>query len=269
MVTHYRDYEQFKKVVLPFLLERPDTHQLILGILERGDEPLLMATAQEDDHRLVILQTIPEQAIVAGDVFSQEGIRKLARILDSPGFVGEQAILAPLLLPHSMYEVHMEQGMYALTEVEMPLVPENVVFRPISDDERQQALAFASGFLHEVETRPSERQLTQLHQSMTRHIQQGSLFGLFRGDMLVAMAAATRPTQTGITISYVYTPKELRGNGYASYLVAKLSEHLLKSYPVVTLYTDWSNQTANKIYQHVGFELVGRSLHIKKQERYR
>lgn len=269
MVTHYRDYEQFKTVVLPFLLERPDTHQLILGILERGDEPLLMATAQEDDRRLVILQTIPEQMIIAGDVFSKEGIRKLVRILDSPGFVGEQSILEPLLLPHSMYEVHMEQGMYALTNVEMPQVPKNVVFRSILDDERQQALAFASGFLYEVETRPSERQLAQLHQSMTRHIEQGSLYGLFSGRVLVAMAAATRPTQTGITISYVYTPEELRGNGYASYLVAKLSEHLLQSYPVVTLYTDWSNQTANKIYQHVGFELVGRSLHIKKQDRYR
>ncbi|KOP29713.1 GCN5 family acetyltransferase [Exiguobacterium sp. BMC-KP] len=269
MVTHYRDYEQFKMVVLPFLLERPDTHQLILGILERGDEPLLMATAQEGNRRLVILQTIPEQAIVAGDVFSKEGIRKLARILDSPGFVGEQSILEPLLLPHSIYDVHMEQGVYALTKVVMPRIPEGVIFKAIPKQESRHAIQFATGFLNEVESRPSDRQLTQLHQSMTRHIEQGSLFGLFSGSMLVAMAAATRPTQTGITISYVYTPKELRGNGYASYLVAKLSEHLLQSYPVVTLYTDWANQTANKIYQHVGFELVGRSLHIKKQERYR
>ena len=77
-----------------------------------------------------------------------------------------------------------------------------------------------------------------------------------------AVAQVGRPTKNGISISGVYTPRELRGRGYASNLVAQISENMLgngKSFCV--LYTDAGNPTSNKIYQNLGYEIVAESAH--------
>jgi len=55
----------------------------------------------------------------------------------------------------------------------------------------------------------------------------------------------------------VYTPPELRGRGYASALVARVTEHLLAGdREFCFLYTDLANPTSNRIYVNVGYELV-------------
>ena len=73
----------------------------------------------------------------------------------------------------------------------------------------------------------------------------------------VSMAATTRPTVNGISISYVYTPPELRRKGYASAIVASVSQLMLdKGRKFCTLYTDQSNPTSNSIYQKIGYKPV-------------
>jgi predicted GNAT family acetyltransferase len=55
----------------------------------------------------------------------------------------------------------------------------------------------------------------------------------------------------------VYTPPELRGRGYASALVARVTQHLLDGgRDYCFLYTDLANPTSNKIYVNVGYEYV-------------
>jgi hypothetical protein len=76
----------------------------------------------------------------------------------------------------------------------------------------------------------------------------------------VAMAAAGRPTRSGISISFVYTPAALRGRGYASNLVATLSRRLLESgRAFCVLYTDAANPTSNKLYEAIGYREIGTS----------
>ena len=268
MLTHYRDYESFKQVAIPLLERRPDVHQLPLGILERGDVPILMAIAEEGDRTIVVLQTIEEQAILAGDVFTYEGIRKLSRILNCPGYVGEQAIIEPLLASHSPFQVKMDQGIYTLTTV-IPPVTLDYEFRLIEERFAPQAVAFGWSFIQETGALPAtERSRLKNELTIRKHIEAETLFGLFDGEQLLAMASSSRPTASGVTISYVFTPPKWRKQGIASYLVACLSEHLLQQYPMVSLYTDWSNKTSNKIYQAVGFELTGRSMQITKRPKY-
>lgn len=73
----------------------------------------------------------------------------------------------------------------------------------------------------------------------------------------VAMAARTRPTPHGISISLVYTPPEQRRHGYATSLVARLSQSLLDSgYKYCALFTDLANPTSNHIYQEIGYKPV-------------
>ena len=73
----------------------------------------------------------------------------------------------------------------------------------------------------------------------------------------VACAAALGPTPHGIRIGYVYTPPENRGRGFASALVADLTQHQLDhGRAFVYLYADRANPTSNSIYQKLGYRRV-------------
>jgi hypothetical protein len=73
----------------------------------------------------------------------------------------------------------------------------------------------------------------------------------------VSMAAKSRPTRHGISVSLVYTPAELRGRGYATACVATLSQQLLDDgYQFCTLFTDLSNPVSNHIYEKIGYTAV-------------
>jgi len=73
----------------------------------------------------------------------------------------------------------------------------------------------------------------------------------------VSMAGRTRPTPHGQTVSLVYTPPEYRRRGYATAVVAKLSQLLLdEGREFCTLYTDLGNPTSNRIYQEIGYRPV-------------
>jgi RimJ/RimL family protein N-acetyltransferase len=70
----------------------------------------------------------------------------------------------------------------------------------------------------------------------------------------VAMAGSGRKASFGTSVGSVYTPPNLRGHGYASQLVAELSQHLLDTgAPRCLLFTDAANPTSNKIYQRMGY----------------
>jgi hypothetical protein len=79
----------------------------------------------------------------------------------------------------------------------------------------------------------------------------------------VAMAGAAGPTPNGIRVNLVYTPPANRGRGYASNLVAQLSQRLLDGgNKFCFLYTDLANPTSNKIYKQIGYEPLSESVHI-------
>jgi predicted GNAT family acetyltransferase len=74
---------------------------------------------------------------------------------------------------------------------------------------------------------------------------------------VVAFAGTQGPTPHGIRIGPVYTPPERRGRGYASNLVAAVSEHQLASgRGFCCLFTDLANPTSNRIYQALGYAPV-------------
>ena len=79
----------------------------------------------------------------------------------------------------------------------------------------------------------------------------------------VATAHISRPTRNGISISAVYTPPPLRGRGYASNLMAQLTQEMLnQGRRFCVLFTDASNPTSNKIYESVGYRVIGESEHF-------
>ena len=83
------------------------------------------------------------------------------------------------------------------------------------------------------------------------------------GGRVVSVAGYGGPTPNGIRIGPVYTPLELRGNGYATALVAELSAWLLAGGRTFCfLYTDLANPTSNAIYRRIGYRQVCDSANI-------
>jgi len=90
-----------------------------------------------------------------------------------------------------------------------------------------------------------------------RRIDSGDLFIWEIEGQPVSMATKSRPSSHGITITLVYTPRELRNRGYASACVAALSQQMLDAgWEFCTLYTDLANPVSNSIYQRIGYRPV-------------
>jgi hypothetical protein len=83
------------------------------------------------------------------------------------------------------------------------------------------------------------------------------------GSDIVSMVGFGGPTPSGMRISWVYTPPEHRGRGYASAAVAAMSQKLLgEGRKFCFLYTDLANPTSNAIYQRLGYQPVSDSMHV-------
>ena len=90
-----------------------------------------------------------------------------------------------------------------------------------------------------------------------RWIGEGKLFLWEEGGRPVSMTAARGRTPRGVRVGYVYTPPEFRGHGYASALVAHVSQRMLDDgVRFCILFTDLSNPTSNAIYQALGYRPI-------------
>jgi predicted GNAT family acetyltransferase len=74
---------------------------------------------------------------------------------------------------------------------------------------------------------------------------------------IVSMGGSLGSTPSGIRLSWAYTPKEHRGKGYASALVASVTKMLLaEGKKFCFIYTDLANPVSNSIYQAAGYQPV-------------
>ena len=78
-------------------------------------------------------------------------------------------------------------------------------------------------------------------------------FVIKENSIVVAVAQSSRENDSHIAINHVYTMPEHRKKGYASAIVAHISELILKKGKIPTLYTDLSNPSSNQAYKNVGF----------------
>ncbi len=95
-----------------------------------------------------------------------------------------------------------------------------------------------------------------VRETVGRMTSDGRLF-VWEDGQVVSMAVTAGTTSRGIRISLVYTPPEFRKRGYATSLVAAMSQRLLDSgRKFCFLYTDLANPTSNAIYQRIGYTPV-------------
>ncbi len=100
---------------------------------------------------------------------------------------------------------------------------------------------------------PERKSFEQRRPQMEKIVENDQAYVWHLDDQPVSVAHVGRPTENGISVSAVYTPLNLRKRGYASAVVAHLSQLMLNSGKrFCVLYTDLSNPTSNKIYKDVG-----------------
>ena len=273
----YDDARAFLSATQPVLEKNEALFGLMLGIslrlvenpLHYGTQPFLATITDKKDIQLIALMTPPYKLQIAS--FCREP-EKAVELLTANLRKGEWNVPAVLAeeeiakcfasewtkLTDCQSEHSMRQRIYQLRAVKHHDYPSGC-FRRASAEDLSCAAKWMASFQKECFDSPITAEFTKTAQSM---IENGHLY--FWDDPLpVSMAAFTRPTKNGITVSYVYTPPEFRKKGYASAVVASLSSLALENgKQFCTLYTDLSNPTSNSIYQKIGYEFVAEVMDV-------
>ena len=150
------------------------------------------------------------------------------------------------------------QGVYALEQVQ-PLPPAPGSRRSATPDDHELVMDWMIAFGEEV-LEESDPGRTEARNFVAERLG-GDRTGGFElwedGGEVVSLSGWGGPTPNGIRIGPVYTPPDLRGRGYATTLVAELSQSLLDAgRRFCFLFTDLANPTSNAIYERIGYVRV-------------
>jgi predicted GNAT family acetyltransferase len=258
---------QFLRYVEPALLADEAENALILGVALRlqdghtfGGEPPFLACAEDAGEVVTISARTPPHNLLIREEREDDTALELivARLhgdgIKLPGVHGMRAAAARFADVWSgkagvRSEIAMEQCLYRLTEVTVPTGAPGS-FRAADPEDRDLLVAWVCAFVTEAVGGAPRQDPVGLVERLTR----AAALGVWDDDGAVSMAAVSRPTPNGISISLVYTPPEKRGRGYASACVAALSERQLDSGKrFCTLFADLANPTSNALYQRIGY----------------
>ncbi len=254
----------------PLLLADEARHNLLFGIAgslrtdpDRYAEKRFWVVSDGPEPVAAAMRTPPYNLILARP---REGpaLETLAAGIDGelPGVVGahpEVDEFARLWARTHSIEPRLtrDQGVYALERVQpVPAAPGASRIATIEDEVLLDdwMLAFGLEVLHEDDPGRSEAR------AIVRH-RLGAADGGFAlwedGGRAVSVSGWGGPTPNGIRIGPVYTPPGLRGRGYATALVAELSQTLLdRGRRFCFLFTDLANPVSNAIYERIGYVRV-------------
>jgi predicted GNAT family acetyltransferase len=271
-LARFSDVPTFVARSSPFLLTHEAHNNLLLGLcaeLARNPYPfapapsVMLTVARGATLVLAALQTSPNNLILS-HTEHHEALDLLASTLAAeghrlPGVQGARADAAHFArhwaaLHGQQITPAMNLRIYQLTTVRPP-APALGQMRRATEADRQLLEAWFAAFHAEATpggiASDKAAVVTRWLTSPSRYL------ALWEDGEPVALAGATGPTPNGIRIGAVYTPPERRRRGYASALVAALSQYQLDTgRRCCFLFTDLRNPTSNHIYQALGYEPV-------------
>jgi hypothetical protein len=252
-----------------FLVAREAEHNLIFGIAsslretpEAYSGPPYLAVVVDDDRVVAAAIQTPPFRVVLSEVDDPKAIDLLADDLlerDLPGAAGPVDVVrafvdARMARGGPPASLEMSDRAYRLTAVR-PLRPVAGRSRLATAGDRELLLAWVEAFKQEAlgEADPADVVADVDHWIARR----GRTIHLWEDGEAVSLCGVGGPTPNGIRIGPVYTPPGLRGRGYATALVAAVSQAELDAgRTFVFLFTDLANRTSNHIYQVIGYEPV-------------
>ncbi|RYB96093.1 GNAT family N-acetyltransferase [Nocardioides glacieisoli] len=151
--------------------------------------------------------------------------------------------------------------LWECTSVEVPPAPEGRL-RLATEDDAELVLAWFTAFHAEADEQagrepdPESGEHNTLDSVLIR-IREGVEWLWELPDGTVAHLTGSGLPSYGVArIGPVYTPREHRGGGIASYVVGELTRRGLEAGNRMCLFTDQANPTSNKIYAGLGYEPV-------------
>jgi predicted GNAT family acetyltransferase len=268
------DPTQFLARAGPLLVDEA-RHNLILGLAgtlrdQPGRYPEFELWLVEEAGTVVgaALRTLPFRLVLAQPA-TIAALPALADVLEElPGVVGgvpeaREFADAWTAKTGALAHVDSEQGIYALDRLE-PVLAATGSHRAAGERDRELLLHWLQAF--SAEALGEEADDKELQRMIDIRVTGDPDYGFVLWEDEGRPASVTgfgSPTPTGIRIGPVYTPPELRGRGYASALVAEVSQaHLDAGRRFCFLYTNLANPTSNKIYVDLGYRRVCDSLQL-------
>jgi predicted GNAT family acetyltransferase len=260
----------------PFLLADEARHNLLLGLggtlvshpswyaafhlwAVEEDGEVIGAALQTPPHNLALAATSePTSHHVLAEAIAATGIRLPGVTAGLPE--GERFARAWATVVGGAFRRTMEQGVYALSAArDVPRPPGRL--RQAAGADRDLLLDWVRDFGAEATPhRPlEESQLTRAVDERLSADDTSAGYVIWELDdgAPVSISGFGGATPNGVRIGPVYTPPDLRGNGYATALVADLSRSQLeRGRRFCFLYTDLANPTSNAIYLRIGYELA-------------
>jgi predicted GNAT family acetyltransferase len=266
---------QFVERMEPLLMQQEARYSLMLGLALNiarqpdfyGTDPPYLAIAEDTKGVAAAALMTPPRGIItySNRAESRPGLTAIANDLAGAGWSlpsvnGPEPICTEFAsiwteLTQVKSEIAVSERLFELREVIHPTYSSGQL--RLATDEDMELLphwfvAFVEEALYLVET----ISLDEARADVQRRVERGSLYVWEDGEP-VCMFGTGRVTQHGISIGPVYTPPNMRGKGYATSGVARLSQLLLdQGRSFCTLFTDLANPTSNRIYQNVGYRPI-------------
>lgn len=272
-VTLHSEPHVFAELARPLLLRDEARHCLVLGILdtllsqpERYQSSQLFAIDGDSGLEGVAWRTPPHPLGLSA--MSGAAVRALvdhlvAAAANLPALVGarpevDQFLERWLELGGAAPCHHIHQRLYRLERVRAGARAPGAM-RTATLLDTELLVPWSLEFVRECGLGGDE---AEVRHGVSVVLERGQRVLWERDGAAVAMAGFGGKTPSGIRISWVYTPPAQRGRGYASALVAALTEQQLAAgNRCCFLYTDLANPTSNGIYRRIGYEPVCDAAH--------
>lgn len=273
----FTDVHEFAKIAEPVLKANEDVYSLFFGVLQGIKAGLyedpLMAVVQSEGEPMALLQMTPPHPL--NMIMLDE--MQVDRTMDC---IVAHLITSNLVIPSVIsikawangfaekwgnetgmnWNIQMDQGLYRLDEVNNELQSSPGSWRYANENDCP--LIEKWYLLFEKDTGLPTTAVDEVKKRVASFVDRREVFLWVDDGKVVSMMKKARPTQHGVTVSFVFTPEEERKKGYARTMVAAATKELLKEYDFCVLYTDLLNPTSNKIYQEIGYKRIADFVNI-------
>jgi predicted GNAT family acetyltransferase len=257
-----------------FLEEREAEHNLLFGIcslLARDphpfdEDPPYLAIIEDDGRIVEAAIRTPPHNLVLSETDDLAAVEPLVRDVRAsvealPGVLGPGATASAFARAWCEREgcgatLTMANRIYRASSATPPSGVAGAM-RPYRDDHHDLTIRWFEAFVREA--LPEESTSESPEALLRRRLDDpdGGLRFWEDGGCPVSLAGFGSRTPNGIRVGPVYTPPKLRGKGYASALVGRMTAALLEGgRRYCFLFTDLANPTSNGIYQRIGYEAV-------------